>query len=230
MDRTRLSFWTRFIAIFLASMFVISSIFIGFTATGAYNLLEVFSGPAQQEQQQGEDPAGGPDPAAQIEEAEREYEENPEDPEAIRQLAALYIQNDQPSQAVEALEESREAAPDDPEIPTLLGLSYAQQAEAASDEGERQELYQQAGDAFAEATENDPENEEAFLRAGSAYEEAGDTGRAIQYYNGYLELEPEGETADQVREQISTLLEGGGAEEEEIPEEEVPEDAGQGDE
>lgn len=222
MDRTRLSFWTRFIAISLASMFVISSIFIGFTATGAYNLLEVFGGPAQQQPQQ-EEQAGGPDPAAQVEEAEREYEENPEDPEAIRQLAALYIQNDQPSQATEVLEESREAAPDDPEIPTLLGLSYAQQAEAAADEGEREELYRQAGDAFAEATENDPENEEAFLRAGSAYEEAGETGQAIQYYNGYLELEPEGETADQVREQISTLLEGGGAEEEEIPEDEVPE-------
>lgn len=204
MDRNRLSFWTRLVAIVLAAGFLISSILIGFTATGSYNLLEVMGGGQQQQQQQPQDL--GP----QIAEAEQNLEENPEDPEAIKELATLYLSDGQTSEGISVLEDGMERAPEDAEIPLLLGQARSQQAQAQP-EGERDQAFRQAGDAFAAATERDPEDADAFLQAGASYDQAGESGEAIQYYNGYLDLEPEGEQAEQVRERIDTLLDEGGS-------------------
>jgi cytochrome c-type biogenesis protein CcmH/NrfG len=97
----------------------------------------------------------------------------------------------------------------DAEIALLLGEVYSRQAQTALDEKQRKELYRKAGDAYAAAAEIEPENEDAYLLAGGAYEQAGEPAQAIKYYNGYLDLEPEGEQARAVEERISTLLEGG---------------------
>lgn len=205
MDRNRLSFWTRLVAIVLAAGFLISSILIGFTATGSYNLLEVMGGGQQQQQQQQPQDLG-----PQIAEAEQNLEENPEDPEAIKELATLYLSDGQTSEGISVLEDGMERAPEDAEIPLLLGQARSQQAQAQP-EGERDQAFRQAGDAFAAATERDPEDADAFLQAGASYDQAGESGEAIQYYNGYLDLEPEGEQAEQVRERIDTLLDEGGS-------------------
>lgn len=207
MDRNRLSFWMRLVAILLAAGFLGSSILIGFTVSGSsYNLLEVFGGNQQQDpqQQQSQNLSGD------IDEAEQRLEENPEDPDAIQELSQLYIADGQTSEAISVLEDGMESAPDNAEIPLLLGQSHYQQAQAQP-EGERAESFRQAGDAFAAATERDKENEEAFAAAGDAYEQAGESGEAIQYYNGYLDLESEGETAEQVRDRIDALLDEGGS-------------------
>lgn len=204
MDRNRLSFWTRLVAIVLAAGFLFSSVLIGFTATGSYNLLEVFGGGQSQQQQQSQDL--GP----QIQEAEQNLEENPEDPEAITDLATLYISDGQTSKGISVLEDGMERAPDDPDVPLLLGQARIQQAQARP-EGERDESLRKAGEAFAAATERAPEDADAFLQAGSAYDQAGESGEAIQYYNGYLDLEPEGEQAGQVEDRIQTLLDEGGS-------------------
>jgi predicted TPR repeat methyltransferase len=45
--------------------------------------------------------------------------------------------------------------------------------------------------------------------AGQAYEQAGEKGKAIQYWNDYLKLEPEGKQADAVKQHIESLLKGG---------------------
>lgn len=207
MDRNRLGFWTRLIAIVLAAGFLFSSVLIGFTATGSYNLLEVIGGGQQQQQQQQQQPQ---DLGPQIDEAEQNLEENSEDPEAIKDLANLYLSDSQTSEAVTVLEDGMENAPDDPEIPLLLGQAHGLQAQSQP-EGERDDAFRQAGDAFAAATERDPEDADAFLQAGSVYDQAGESGEAIQYYNGYLDLEPESEQAGQVRDRIDTLLDEGGS-------------------
>ena len=49
----------------------------------------------------------------------------------------------------------------------------------------------------------------ATLFAGQAYDQAGQPADAIEYYNGYLDLEPKGENAEKVKDRISALLEGG---------------------
>lgn len=204
MDRERLGCWARVIAIGLAVMFVGSFVFFGIGSITSYNIFELIFGNDQSQQQAGQT-VGLED---QIQSARQELDQNPEDPEAITTLAALYVQDNQLEEAEQVLVRGREVAPENEDIALLLGQVYAQQAPSAQGE-EQRELHAKAGDAFAAATEIEPENEDAYLAAGEAYEQAGQPSEAIKYWNGYLELEPEGEQADAVKERISALLEGG---------------------
>jgi cytochrome c-type biogenesis protein CcmH/NrfG len=203
MNRERIGFWVRLVAILLSVFFIGSFIFVGLGTNVSYNLFELIGGSDQQQ--------GGQttDPQEQIEQAERELEENPKDPEAIKELAALYYQNGQLEDAARVLENGREAAPKDAEIPLLLGEVYSRQAQVTPEEEQKRDLYRKAGDAYAAAAEIEPDNEDAYLLAGQAYDQADEPAQAIKYYNGYLDLEPEGEEARAVKERISALLEGG---------------------
>ena len=203
MNRDRLGFWVRLFAIILSIFFIGSMVFVGLGTNVSYNLFDLIGG---SDQQQGGQTTG---PQEQIQQAERELEENPKDPEAIKGLAAIYYQNGRYDDAVRVLEKGREVAPDDAEMALLLGEVYSRQAQVAIDEKQRKELYGKAGDAYAAAAEIEPDNEDAFLLAGQAYDQADEPAQAIKYYNGYLDLEPEGKQAKAVKERISTLLEGG---------------------
>jgi cytochrome c-type biogenesis protein CcmH/NrfG len=203
MNRERIGFWVRLVAILLSVIFIGSFIFVGLGTNVSYNLFELIGGSDQQ-------PGGQTtDPQEQIEQAERELEENPKDPEAIKELAALYYQNGQLEDAARVLENGREAVPKDAEIPLLLGEVYSRQAQVTPEEEQKKDLYRKAGDAYAAAAEIEPDNEDAYLLAGEAYDQAGEPAQAIKYYNGYLDLEPEGEPAQAVKERISALLGGG---------------------
>ncbi|MCA1847583.1 MAG: tetratricopeptide repeat protein [Actinobacteria bacterium] len=203
MNRERIGFWVRLVAILLSVFFIGSFIFVGLGTNVSYNLFELIGGSDQQQ--------GGQttDPQEQIEQAERELEENPKDPEAIKELAALYYQNGQLEDAARVLENGREVAPKDAEIPLLLGEVYSRQAQVTPEEEQKKDLYRKAGDAYAAAAEIEPDNEDAYVLAGQAYDQADEPAQAIKYYNGYLDLEPEGEEARAVKERISALLEGG---------------------
>ena len=204
LDRDKITLWTRLGAIVLAVIFVGSFVIMGVGSNVNLNLLDLLGGSsgAQEDQQQ------TTSPQEQINQAQQELEEEPENPKIIRRLAGLYIQNGQTDEAAEVLERGREVAPDDPVIPLYLGQAYERDAQAQTDAEERQAAYEQAGDAYAAAAELQPEKPQAYLAAGQAYEQAGDKGRAIQYWNDYLELEPDGEQADAVKERIASLLEG----------------------
>lgn len=203
MNRERIGFWVRLVAILLAFFFIASFIFVGLGTNVSYNLFDLIGGEDQQ-------PGGQTtDPEDQIAEAEKELEENPNDPDAIKELAALYYQDGRYDDAARVLERGREVAPKDEEIAFTLGQVYLQAAQSTPGE-EQKGLYEQAGDAFAQAAELEPGNEDAYLFAGESYDRAGQTAEAIKYYNGYLDREPEGEQADAVKERISALLEGGG--------------------
>lgn len=204
LDRDKITFWTRLGAIVLAVIFVGSFVIMGVGSNVNLNLLDLLGGSsgAQEDQQQ------TTSSREQITQARQELEEDPENPKIIRRLAGLYIQNGQTDEAAEVLERGREVAPDDPVIPLYLGQAYERDAQAQTDAEERQAAYEQAGDAYAAAAELQPEKPQAYLAAGQAYEQAGDKGRAIQYWNDYLELEPGGEQADAVKERIASLLEG----------------------
>jgi cytochrome c-type biogenesis protein CcmH/NrfG len=203
MNRDRLGFWVRLVAILLSIFFIGSMVFVGLGTNVSYNLFELIGGSDQQ-------PGGQTtDPQEQIEQAEKELEENPRDPDAIKELAALYYQNGQLEDAARVLENGREAAPKDAEIPLLLGEVYSRQAQVTPEEQQKKDLYKRAGEAYAAAARIEPDNEDAYLLAGEAYDQAGEPAQAIKYYNGYLDLEPEGEQAQAVKERISALLEGG---------------------
>jgi cytochrome c-type biogenesis protein CcmH/NrfG len=203
MNRDRLSFWVRLVAIVLAAFFLLSFIFLGVGTNISYNVFELFG---KQNQPKQTDQA--PDPQEQIAAAEKDLKQDPKDPEKIKDLAALYYTAGRYDDAVQVLQKGREVAPKDEEIPALLGQIYSQQAQMETGEKQK-ELQKKAGDAFAAAAEAELDNAEAYLLAGQAYDQAGQPAEAIKYYNGYLDLEPKGENAGKVKDRISTLLEGG---------------------
>ena len=204
MNRDRISFWVRLVSIVLAAFFLISFIFLGLGTNISYNLFELIGNKDQQQQQADQ----APDPQEQIGEAEKALEKDPKDPEKIKDLAALYYTAGRYDDAIQVLQRGREVAPQDEEIPALIGQIYTQQAQA--EKGKKQkEMLAKAGDAFAASAEAEPNNAEAYLLAGQAYDQAGQPADAIEYYNGYLDLEPKGENAKKVKERISALLEGG---------------------
>ena len=203
MNRDRLSFWVRLVSIVLAAFFLLSFIFLGLGTNISYNLFELIGNQDQQQKQANQ----APDPQEQIAEAEKALEKDPKDPEKIKDLAALYYTAGRYDDAIQILQRGREVAPQDEEIPGLMGQIYTQQAQA--EKGEKQkELLKKAGDAFAASAEANPDNAEAYLLAGQAYDQAGQPADAIEYYNGYLDLEPKGENAKKVKDRISALLEG----------------------
>jgi cytochrome c-type biogenesis protein CcmH/NrfG len=204
MNRDRISFWVRLVSIVLAAFFLISFIFLGLGTNISYNLFELIGNQDQQQKQADQ----APDPQEQIADAEKTLEKDPKDPQKIKDLAALYDNAGRYDDAIQVLQRGREVAPQDEEIPILIGQSYSQQAQA--EKGEKQEeLLKKAGDAFAASAEAEPDNADAYLLAGQAYDQAGHPADAIEYYNGYLDLEPKGEYAKKVKDRISALLEGG---------------------
>src|ERR671911_2996422 len=206
MNRDRLSFWVRLVAIVLAAFFLISFIFLGIGTNVSYNIFELFGNQDQSQQQADQTP----DTEQQIAAAQKDLKKDPKDPEKIKDLAALYYTAGRYDEAIQVLQRGREVAPQDEEIPALIGQIYSQQAQA--EKGEKQkELLKKAGDAFAASAEAEPDNAEAYLLAGQAYDQAGQPADAIEYYNGYLDLEPKGENAKKVKDRISALLEGGGS-------------------
>jgi len=205
MNRDKLSFWVRLVSIVLAAFFLLSFIFLGLGTNISYNLFELIGNQDQQQQQADQ----APDPQEQIADAEKALEKDPKDPEKIKDLAALYYTAGRYDDAIQVLQRGREVAPQDEEIPTLIGQIYSQQAQAEKGEKEKV-LLKKAGDAFAASAAAEPDNAEVYLLAAQAYDQAGQPADAIEYYNGYLDLEPKGENAKQVKDRISALLEGGG--------------------
>jgi cytochrome c-type biogenesis protein CcmH/NrfG len=203
MNRKRLGRVMAVVAIILAAFFLLSSILLGFGMNTNYNLFDVF-GNQDQAQQQNQVPST----QDAIDEAKKDLENNPKDPDAITDLAGLYAQNGQYDDAAKVLREGREKAPKNAEIPALLGSVYQQQAPGVEPK-EQKELYGKAGDSFAAATELDPENEDLYAAAGQNYDQAGETAEAIKYYNGYLDREPSGRDSEAIKERISALLAGG---------------------
>src|SRR5918997_4105564 len=203
MNRKRLGRVMAVFAVVLATFFVLSSVIMGLGTNVSYNLFDLIGG-----QNQAQQPDQGPTPQDAIDEAKKDLEQNPKDPDAITDLAGLYAQNGQYDDAVKVLQDGREKAPNNAVIPAFLGAVYSQQA-AGVEPKEQKELYAKAGDSFAVAAEKERQDEDLYLQAGQSYDQAGQPAEAIKYYNGYLDLEPEGQQAAAVKDRIAALLEGG---------------------
>jgi tetratricopeptide (TPR) repeat protein len=203
LDRDKVTFWTRLGAIALAVVFIGSFLFMGVGSEVNISFFDFLGSGASEGQKE--------EKSAQYEEivrAEQALEEDPEDSRAIRRLGVLYLQEGQTDKATEVLKKGREVDPGEPAIPLYLGQAYERKAQGILDEEERKATYKEAGDAYAAVTEIQEDKPEAYLRAGEAYAQADEKGRAIQYWNGFLELKPEGEQSGIVKERIEALLKG----------------------
>jgi cytochrome c-type biogenesis protein CcmH/NrfG len=203
MNRERIGFWVRLVAILLSAVFLISFIFLGVGTNIQYNVFDLFGNQDQQKQQQ----AQTPDPEQQIAAAEKDLKKDPKDPEKIKDLAYLYYTAGRYDDAIQVLQNGQEAAPKDEEIPKLLGQIYSQQAQTATGK-KKEELQVKAADAFAASAAAQPDNADAYLLAGQFYDQAGQPAEAIKYYNEYLDRAPKGQDATRVKDRISALLEG----------------------
>ena len=203
MNRERLSFWVRLVAILLSAIFLISFVFLGVGTNIQYNIFDLFGNQDQPSQQQDQTPG----PEQQIAAAEKDLKKDPKDPEKIKDLAGLYYTAGRYDEAVRVLQKGQEVAPKDEEIPAFLGQIYTEQAQTASGK-EKEELEDKAADAFAASAEAQPGEADAYLAAGQAYDQAGQPAEAIQYYNQYLDRAPEGQDAAKVEDRITELLEG----------------------
>lgn len=203
MNRDRISFWVRLVAILLSAIFLISFIFLGIGSNMSYNVFQLFGNQDQPQQQADQTP----DTEDQIAAAQKDLKKDPKDPEKIKDLAALYYTAGRYDEAKQVLQKGREDAPNDEEIPALLGQIYSQQVQTATGK-EQKELQDKAADSFAASVEAQPDDADAYLLAGQAYDQAGQPAEAIKYYNGYLDRDPKGENAADVKDRISALLEG----------------------
>jgi cytochrome c-type biogenesis protein CcmH/NrfG len=203
MNRERIGFWVRLVAILLSAVFLISFIFLGVGTNIQYNVFDLFGNQNQQKQQQ----AQTPDPEQQIAAAEKDLKKGPKDPEKIKDLAYLYYTAGRYDDAIQVLQKGQEVAPNDEEIPALLGQIYSQQAQTATGK-KKEELQVKAADAFAASAAAQPDDADAYLLAGQAYDQAGQPAEAIKYYNEYLDRAPKGRDAARVKDRISALLEG----------------------
>ena len=203
MNRERIGFWVRLVAILLSAIFLISFIFLGVGTNISYNVFDLFGNQDQQKQQQDQ----APNPEEQIAAAEKELKKDPKDPEKIKDLAGLYYNAGRYDEAIQVLQNGQEAAPNDEEIPAFLGQVYSQQAQTASGK-KQEELQDKAAEAFAASAAAQPDEADAYLLAGQAYDQAGQPAEAIRYYNEYLDRAPKGQNAARVKDRISALLEG----------------------
>jgi cytochrome c-type biogenesis protein CcmH/NrfG len=203
MNRERIGFWVRLVAILLSAIFLISFIFLGVGTNIQYNIFDLFGNQGQQKQQQNQ----APDAEDQIAAAEKDLKKDPKDPEKIKDLAGLYYNAGRYDEAIQVLQNGQEAAPNDEEIPAFLGQVYSQQAQTASGK-KQEELQDKAAEAFAASAAAQPDEADAYLLAGQAYDQAGQPAEAIRYYNEYLDRAPKGQNAARVKDRISALLEG----------------------
>src|SRR5215210_8097348 len=156
MNRERISFWVRLVAILLSAVFLISFIFLGVGTNISYNVFDLFGNQDQQKQKD-----QTPDPKQQIAAAEKDLKKDPKDPEKIKDLAYLYYSAGRYDEAGQVLQKGQEAAPKDEEIPALLGQIYSQQSQTASGK-EKAELEGKAAEAFAASAKAQPDNAEAY--------------------------------------------------------------------
>src|SRR5215212_4126859 len=203
MNRERIGFWVRLLSIVLAAVFLVSFLFLGVGTNLNINLFELFGNQEKTQQQADKVPS----PREQIAAAQKDLKKDPKDSEKIKDLAYLYYTAGRYDDATQVLQEGREVAPNDEEIPALLGQIYGQRAQAASGKKQK-ELRDKAADAFAASAKAQPKDANAYLLAGQAYEQADQPAEAIKYYNEYLDRAPKGKDAAKVKDRISAFLAG----------------------
>src|SRR5918992_6205682 len=89
LNRDKIAFWIRLVAIALAVIFVGSFVFMGIGTDINYNLFDLISGGSEAKEEKDQKN----DSQEQIAQTEQELEEDPENARAIKRLARLSIQN-----------------------------------------------------------------------------------------------------------------------------------------
>jgi cytochrome c-type biogenesis protein CcmH/NrfG len=191
LDRKRIKKWTKWIAIFLAVVFGASFLFLGVGYGGSgLNISEAFSCAGDQTT----------NTSLSVDEKiaafELRVQQNPNDVEALLGLATIYQENGQLTLAIPYLEKVIVADPNQKDVYMRLANLYMNKDVLD---------YQGATTVLIKLTSLDPENPDVYLKLGISQRELGQTEAAILAWQKYLQLAPDGDMADVVKEQIATL-------------------------
>lgn len=189
LDRKKINRLTRWAAIILAIVFLLSFVLLGVGSSSAGNVFSGCDGSNEITSQ------------SSFQDREEYYMEqlqlNPQDDVVMLQLAALYGDDSiaRYQDAINWFNKYLELNPEDVDTRLRIASIYI------FDLGEAQS----AVAVLTEATQLEPDNADAFLQLGLAQRESGQNQAAILSLSRYLELSPGSANADDIRKEIETL-------------------------
>jgi tetratricopeptide (TPR) repeat protein len=189
LDRKKINKLTRWSAIILAVVFLLSFVLLG---VGSSSMGSVFSGCSG---------SGSINSSSSFEDREAYYkqliEENPQDDASMLQLANLYSADDiaRYQDAIDWFNSYLELKPNDVNVRIRIANIYLNDLADADS----------AVAVMTEATTIAPDNPDGFYMLGLAQRQAGQNQAAILSWNKYLELAPDSSNADLIRREIEKL-------------------------
>jgi len=190
LDRKKIRRWAKWVALALAVVFVLSFLFMGVGYGGAgFNVSEIFS--------------GGCTETTQVSPSQSELagylatlQANPNDLTALKGAADQYLLQQDYTNAAVYLE--RLLAVDPSQKTVYMDLAAIYLRSEVND-------YKAAATVLNKATSVDPDNPEVYLALGIAQRGLGNTEAAVLAWQKYLQLDPDGDMADVVREQLDEM-------------------------
>ncbi len=201
LDRKRIKKWAKWVALFLAIIFGVSFVFMGVgQGMGNLNVFEALS-------------CADDDTEATVQLSDQdklnEYlqtlEANPEDTTTMLAIATLYEDMYQAGEGegTEYLKTAAAFMENAIDVDPSLKDVYIRLADIyMSDDFNNNEA---ATTVLNKATSIDPTNPEVFLKLGIAQQELGNKTAAVLAWQKYLELDPDGDMADVVKERLEVL-------------------------
>lgn len=206
LDRRRIRKWAKWVALGLAIVFALSFLFLGVGYGGAgFNISDIFTrGGCSAETATTE---AVETPEERLESLIAAYEANPEDTTTMLAIATAYedLYEAGKGEGTEYLNYAsaflRNAIDVDPSLKDV----YLRVADIYISGIASTAAYQAAVEVLNKATTVDAENPEVYLKLGIAQQNLNNKEAAVLAWQKYLQLEPEGQTADIVRQQIEKI-------------------------
>lgn len=190
LDRRRIRRWGKWIALLLAIVFAGGFLFLGVGYGGAgFNLSSIFTGKSQS-------PAQANTPQEKINAYEAQLQKNPKDVQALLGLATVYQENSQLKTAAAVLEQVLVVDPSQKDVYLRLANIYTDATVLD---------YQGAIRILNKATQVDPNNPDIYLKLGIVQNTMGNKSAAVLAWNKYLQLAPNGDNAQVVKDEIAKL-------------------------
>jgi tetratricopeptide (TPR) repeat protein len=190
LDRKKIRKWAKWVALGLAIVFVLSFLFMGVGYGGAgFNVSAIFSGGCTETT------------VATVSDTKlaaylATLDTDPDNLDALQGAASSYLaQNDYTSAAL-YLERVIEVDPTKKDVYLSLAQIYLR---------DDVNNYQAAAAVLNKATAVDPDNPDVFLALGIAQRALGNTAAAVMAWQKYLQLDPEGDSADAVRQELEEM-------------------------
>jgi Flp pilus assembly protein TadD len=156
------------------------------------------------------DDSEGAERPPSVAEARKATEENPDDPQAWRDLGAALRTAGATTKAIAALNRYVKLEPNDSDGLRELGSLYLAQAVERQQSPERapsaKASFEQAAATYRRIVALEPKLPSVRLGLGQAAEQAGDTAAAIAAYRAFLRLVPNDPNAPLVRRHVNQLV------------------------